>query len=113
MALPKNARHSPDFAAVLWNGIEHTFTRMQAAIVQMLWDALANDTPDVHASTLLVHAGSRLKKDRIDPLFFRHPAWKTMIVRGSRRGTYRLDVRAKKKRRPPRQKKRFFRRICG
>ena len=94
MAIPPLAQHGPDFCCVVWNGVEHTFTATQAAIVEMLWEALANGTPDVRASTLLIHAGSKLQQDRIDPLFFRHPAWKTMIVRGKRRGTYRLDPRA-------------------
>jgi hypothetical protein len=103
MALPAGARHSPGFSSVLWNGVEHAFTPMQAIIVEVLWRALANDTPDVHASLLLAHAESNLKKNRLDPLFFRHPAWKTMIVRGKRRGTYRLNPQAysgKRKKRP-------------
>jgi hypothetical protein len=94
MAVPPLARHSPDFCSVLWNGVEHTFTPTQAAIIAMLWEALANGTPDVHASTLLAHADSELREDRIGPLFFRHAAWKTMIVRGARRGTYRIDPKA-------------------
>lgn len=94
VAIPRGARHSVDFCSVLWNSVEHTFTPTQAAIVRQLWEALANKTPDVHASTLLVNADSKMSKDRIDPLFFRHPAWKTMIVRGKRRGTYRLDANA-------------------
>ena len=91
MAIPEDARHSQDFCSVVWNGVEYSFSPMQAAIVAMLWEAQANDTPDVHASTLLAGADSELKVSRLDPLFFRHPAWKTMIVRGKRRGTYRLD----------------------
>jgi len=91
MAIPEDARHSQDFCSVVWNGVEYSFSPMQAAIVAMLWEAQANDTPDVHASTLLARADSELKVSRLDPLFFRHPAWKTVIVRGKRRGTYRLD----------------------
>ena len=91
MAIPEGARHSQDFASVLWNGVEYSFSPMQAAIVKMLWKALANDTPDVHASTLLAYAESQMQENRLDPLFFRHPAWKTLIIRGPRRGTYRLN----------------------
>jgi hypothetical protein len=94
MAIPRGARHGPDFCTVVWNGVEYVFSPMQAAIVRVLWEALANDTSEVHASTLLAQADSQLKEDRIDPLFFRHPAWKTMIVRGQRRGTCRLDPHA-------------------
>jgi hypothetical protein len=91
MALPHNARHSTDFCSVLWNGVEYAFTPMQAAIVRMLWESLDNGTPDVHASTLLAYADSELQEARLDPLFFRHPAWKAMIIRGRCRGTYRLN----------------------
>ena len=87
--------HSQDFSTVVWCGVEYSFSPMQAAIVKMLWQALANGTPDVHASTLLAHAESELKESRLDPLFFRHPAWKTMIIRGRRRGTYRLKAVAR------------------
>lgn len=94
VVLPRGARHSVDFVSVLWNGVEHAFTPMQAAIVRMLWQALADGTPELHGSTLLAQAESKLQEDRLDPLFFRHPAWKTMIVRGKRRGTYRLNPKA-------------------
>jgi hypothetical protein len=97
MAIPRGARHGPDFCTVVWNGVEYVFSPMQAAIVRVLWDALANDTPEVHGSTLLAQAESRLQEDRIDPLFFRHAAWKRMIVRGKRRGSYRLDPHAGRK----------------
>jgi hypothetical protein len=72
---------------------------MQAAIVRVLWQALSHGTPYVHASTLLADAESNLKENRLDPLFFRHRAWKTMIVRGKRRGTYRLNPEAYRKKR--------------
>ena len=91
MAIPQNARHSTDYCSVLWNGVEYAFTPMQAAIVRMLWQALDNGTRDVHASTLLAYADSDLQEARLDPLFFRHQAWKVMIVRGRCRGTYRLN----------------------
>jgi hypothetical protein len=97
MAIPPGAKHSVDFCSVLWNGVEHSFTPMQAAIVRVLWQALAHGTPEVHANTLLAQAESNLRENRLDPLFFRHPAWKTMIVRGRRRGTYRLDPQAYRK----------------
>jgi hypothetical protein len=94
MALPPDARHSPDFSTVLWNGVEHTFTPTQAAIVQLLWQALAGGVPEIHANTLLAHAESDIKDGHLGPLFFRNPAWKTLVVRGKRRGTYCLDPEA-------------------
>lgn len=94
MTIPRGARHSLDFASVLWNGVEHAFSPMQAAIVRLLREALADGTPDLHASTLLAEVDSKLRENRLDPLFFRHPAWKTMIIRGKRRGTFRLNPKA-------------------
>jgi hypothetical protein len=94
MALPPDARHSPDFSTVLWNGVEHTFTPTQAAIVEMLWNALADGVPEIHANTLLAHAESDIRDGHLGPLFRRNPAWKTLIVHGKRRGTYRLNADA-------------------
>jgi hypothetical protein len=94
MALPPGVKHSPDFCLVIWNGVELSFSPLQAAIVAELWRALAEDVPEMRAETLLDRAGSELCEARLDPLFFRHPAWKTLIIRGRRRGTYRLDPQA-------------------
>jgi hypothetical protein len=91
VTIPKNARHSPDFSSLSWNGTLYSFTPMQAAIVKILWQAAANDTPGVHAATLLAEVESHMKESRIGPLFHRNPAWKTLIIRGARRGNYRLN----------------------
>jgi len=94
MAIPSGAHHSSDFSTVLWNGVTYTFTPTQAAIVQLLWQALAEGTPEVHANTLLAHAESDIASGCIGPLFRRNPAWKTLIVHGERRGAYRLNPQA-------------------
>jgi hypothetical protein len=91
MALPPGAKHSPDFCLVIWNGVELSFSPLQATIAAELWRALDEDVPEMRAATLLERAGSELREARLDPLFFRHPAWKTLIIRGRRRGTYRLN----------------------
>jgi hypothetical protein len=86
-------RHGIDFRSVRWYGTDYTFTKNQAAIVKLLWDAWENGTPEVGGDTLLTEADCETK--RLDHLFNlgkhgRHPAWGTMIRPGSQKGTYRL-----------------------
>ena len=89
---PSDAAHSPDFASVVWAGSKYTFTPMQAAVVKALWDAAGEGTPDLFGAYLLVEVESQMRSNHLAPLFQGNPAWGTMIVRGERRGTYRLNV---------------------
>lgn len=84
----KRLRHSSDFRSVQWHGVDYTFTATQAAIVKQLWEAYENGTPDVGGDTLLVNAESDTR--RMADVFKKHPAWGSMIVEGSTKGTYRL-----------------------
>lgn len=86
-ALP-DKRHSDDFRSVHWHGIDYSFTATQAACVRVLWEAMENGTPEVGKDTILEKAGS--ETSRLDDIFRNSPAWGTMIVSGSRRGTKRL-----------------------
>lgn len=85
------ARPSDDFSFVHWYGTDYHFTGTQAACVRVLWRNWANKTPDVRQDTVLedgeVEAGSK----RLVDLFKGHPAWKTMIVKGTKKGTFRLS----------------------
>lgn len=82
------ARHSQDFASVVWFGTYYVFTASQARVVAELWAAWRNGTPDVRQDYLLEAAGSESR--RLDNLFRGHPAWGAMIQRGPVRGVYRL-----------------------
>lgn len=90
-------RHSPDFHSVNWYGARYEFTTNQAACVRVLWNAWRNGTPAVHQSHVTEEAG--VSSDRLDKVFrrrqakkwVRHPAWKTMIVRGRTSGTFQLN----------------------
>jgi hypothetical protein len=80
------ARHSKDFTSVHWFGVDHAFTKAQAAAVEKLWAAWTNGTPTL--------AGENLTEQRRLIDVFRskgknHPAWGTMIVESSK-GIYRL-----------------------
>jgi hypothetical protein len=84
------ARHSIDFRSVYWWGTKYVFTKNQAAVVKLLWEAWENDTREVGGDTLLTEADC--ETGRLDHIFDlgKHPAWRTMIRTGSRQGSYRL-----------------------
>lgn len=86
------ARHSNDFRSVHWFNHEFTFTPNQAKCVNVLWNAWANGTPDVSEAYILETA--EVQSVRLRDVFKQksglHPAWKTMIQSGLKRGTRRL-----------------------
>src|SRR5262245_25510097 len=84
-----DARHSLDFRSVHWFGRDFAFTPNQAACVKVLWGAWANGTPDVGDPTLLTAADCG--SDRLVDVFKHNPAWGTMIVNGSTKGSSRLQ----------------------
>ena len=82
--------HSIDFRSVLWFGEKYTFTANQAACVKVLWENWEQGTPQIGEQTILVAAGS--VQDRLIGLFKHgnHPAWGSMIRKGSNKGTFFL-----------------------
>lgn len=96
---PSGFRHSRDFKSVHWAGEIFTFTPRQAQAVQMLHEAWRNRTPGIGQDAILENLGS-LGRDKfgsampqqLRDLFRRNPVWNALIVRGERRGTYRLAL---------------------
>ena len=85
-------RHSPDFRSVYWCGQHFEFSPMPAKVVEILWKALENNTPNVGQDYLLAETESR--SDRLRDLFNKgkHPAWGTMIVQvKGKNGQYRIS----------------------
>lgn len=84
--------HSIDFTSVLWDGVVYLFTPKQRAVVSSLWQAMEDGHHYLSTAILLEEAESEGKA--VSGLFDRHPAWGTMIVRGTTAGgptgTYRL-----------------------
>lgn len=89
-----NKRHSADFRSVHWHGTDYSFTALQAACVKELWGAMENGTPEVGMGTILEITDSATS--RLVDIFRgsdpnkRHPAWGTLIVDGTTKGTKRL-----------------------
>jgi hypothetical protein len=83
---PKNprARHSDDFASVAWFGQSYSFTSSkQRGVVQELWAAWENSTPELTIEHLR-DAASISDSVRMPNVFRGHPAWGEMIVTTSR-----------------------------
>jgi hypothetical protein len=83
-------KHSSDYRSILWNGETYPLTPAQAAIVRILDDNRVNKTPDVGQDYLLEEAGVR--SSRLEHLFKDSPLWRTLIVSGRSRGTFRLKI---------------------
>ncbi len=88
--LTQETLHSPDFRSVNWFGRKYTFTGTQAACVKLLWENWEQGTPELAEPTILDSAGT--SGDRLRDVFDKgkHDAWGTMIVPGTRKGTFRL-----------------------
>ena len=82
------ARPSVDFRSVYYYGANYSFTKMQAVIFRLLWEAFQNGTPDIGAETLLEAVDA--KTSRLVDIFRDHPAWGTLIVDGKTKGSKRL-----------------------
>lgn len=105
-------RYSPGFGSVRWfhadsppEGTFYSFTGPQAKIVETLWAAWENGTPEVRQEYLLdaagcqsariaylfrQHGASGKKPGKEDRTSEYHPAWGKLIVPGTQKGTYRL-----------------------
>lgn len=86
------ALHSDDFRTVNWYGTEYIFTFTQAECVRVLWEEWARGTPEVSEVTIQSKMGRRC--GRLRDVFKKsnngtHPAWGTMICRGTK-GAFRL-----------------------
>jgi hypothetical protein len=83
-------RHSEDFRTVYCQGLEHHLTLNQARVVERLWLAYENKTPEVHQSTLLEKL--EIYSRRVRDVFKNSTALGTLIVKGEKRGTFRLNL---------------------
>ena len=82
-------KHSEDYRSVKWYGKSYTFTVGQAGCVKCLWEAWESGTPELSQETVLEAAG--VSTQRLSDAFRGNVAWGKMIVKGSTKGSYRLQ----------------------
>jgi hypothetical protein len=85
-----NFSHSDDYRSIRFNGKEHSLTMNQSRIVKCMHDAFKRKHPDVGKAQLLSAIESETSEIRHS--FKKSPLWKTLVVAGRRRGTYRLNL---------------------
>jgi len=86
---PDSLSHSPDYRSVTRRGTIYGFSPLQADALRILFEALNAGAPEVGQAYILEQIGSTQK--HLKDVFKHDPAWGTLIVRGQRRGTFRLD----------------------
>ena len=87
--------HSDGWRSVRWYGTTYSFTVNQARVVEPLWKAWEQRTPDVGDETLLIAVDHESPPANLRNLFRTHAAWGTMIVAGGSKGSHRLAEPAK------------------
>jgi hypothetical protein len=83
-------RYSKDFSSVNWKGIHFSFSGFQNEIMVLLYDAYKQKTPNLHQNYILSEVGSKSK--RLVYIFKNHPAWGKLIIKGDKKGTFRLNI---------------------
>ena len=82
--------HSDDYRSIRWNNAPHQLTTQQAQIVQMLHGAHKDGLPALSQDYMLERLG--VPNSRLRDSFKRSRLWNTLIVRGQKKGTYRLNL---------------------
>jgi len=85
----KSFSYSPDYRSVISNGKSYTFTSRQAQAVEILHK---EGNPELGQEYILEKLGDTSK--RLRDTFKGHPAWGELIIAGSRKGTFRLNIPA-------------------
>jgi hypothetical protein len=83
--------HSPDFHSVSLSGEQFSLTSKQAQVVQILFEAYQNGTPEVGQAYILEELGSASGRLQ-DSFRSRKEAWGKLIIPGKTKGTYRLNL---------------------
>jgi 7-cyano-7-deazaguanine synthase in queuosine biosynthesis len=90
MVVADGFRHSSDFRSITFQHEEYTLTPRQAQIVEILYEARSQETPEIGQDTILVRIDAPVGT-RLRDLFRDSPLWQTLVVRGKRKGTVRLN----------------------
>lgn len=89
-ARPQEFGHSADFRSIRFRRTSHSLTPRQAQVVQLLFEAYRQGTPELSVAYILESLGTQ--NSRLQDTFRNSPLWRTLIVPGKRKGTYRLDL---------------------
>ncbi len=84
-------RYSPDFRSAAFNHLSYSFTPMQAKVIEYLWHAHHNATPEV-SQELILEDAVYTTQTRLRDVFKNHPAWNVLVVSGRTKGTFRLNI---------------------
>jgi hypothetical protein len=83
--------HGEDFTWVKWFGETYRFAfGNQSRSIALLWKDWEKDGLGLHEKTIGESVGSASDSFRLSDTFKDHPAWGSLIVRGDRKGIYRL-----------------------
>ena len=82
--------HSPNYRSAILDGIPYTFTTKQAAVVKILHEHWKRRLPELSQQYILTEVESDLL--RLKDLFKGNDAWGILIIKGTHRDTYRLNI---------------------
>lgn len=84
-------KHSDDYRSIALNGENFTLTPQQARVIEILHRAHERGTPEIGKDFILEEIEST--SNRLRDIFRSSPeAWKTLIAKGGKQGTYRLNI---------------------
>jgi hypothetical protein len=81
--------HSEDFQTITAGGVTHSLTLYQSRALEKLWNASKNRVPELHQAAILEGIESCSKRLR-DVFKSNMAAYRALIARGKRKGTFRL-----------------------
>jgi hypothetical protein len=87
-------KHSPDFRSVNINGRGFSLTPKQAQVIEVLWNAYSNGTPEVGQAAILEEVSPYTSTKRLKALFKgNEDAWDGLVEKAQqRKGMFRLKI---------------------
>jgi hypothetical protein len=89
---PSIFTHSDDFTHVCVRGRDFDLTLQQAKIVQFMYEQHQRGTRNLHKTRILNHIGVPSHQRLRDLFLSRKGTWGTLIVKGTGRGFFRLNI---------------------
>jgi hypothetical protein len=83
---------SEDCRSAVLDGNHYSFTSRQAQVVELLLEAYQQKTMELSQEYIIDRIGSESDTLTLRDIFRHSKAWNTLIIPGSRRGMYRLNI---------------------